>query len=162
MHNCYRDLYERIPEAPLWFDEVGAPRYVPFSPLHAWNIYAREAVLMDIECQACGHAFSVCMTWSSEAPLSLAAAVREARIHYGDPPNVNCCDAGPTMNSVPKRVREFWNNGRVGYEAAMANVPKPPSEAHFREIYGKLDPLTRAGWDRVPELEIDVVPDWAR
>ena len=29
-------------------------------------------------------------------------------LHYGDPPNDGCCDAGPTMNSVPHRVIEYW------------------------------------------------------
>ena len=41
--------------------------------------------------------------------LSLGDMIRLQRIHYGDPPNVRCCDAGPTMNSVMKTVLEYWS-----------------------------------------------------
>lgn len=39
---------------------------------------------------------------------TLAASIRNKAIHFGDPPNIECCPAGPTMNSVPLRVVEYW------------------------------------------------------
>lgn len=29
-------------------------------------------------------------------------------LHYGDPPNVDCCECGPSMNSESVRVLEYW------------------------------------------------------
>jgi hypothetical protein len=72
------------------------------------------------------------------ASYTLADAVRDGEIHYGDPPNA-CpadCAAGATMNSVPKRVVEFWSRDSVEGQK-------------FRE------------WTRHPELEIEVTPEWA-
>ena len=28
--------------------------------------------------------------------------------HYGDPPNMGCCPAGPTMNCEDIKILEFW------------------------------------------------------
>jgi len=39
---------------------------------------------------------------------SIANQIKEKTIHYGDPPNVRCCAAGPTMNSDPLLVLEYW------------------------------------------------------
>jgi hypothetical protein len=63
---------------------------------------------------------------------ALARRVEADEIHYGDPPNVECCPAGPTMNSVPLRVVEFWRRG----------VPRD--------------------WERVPELEVSIDVEWFR
>jgi hypothetical protein len=65
----YRDIRERIPEPPTWFDECAVPRYCDFTPHYAANIYAREAVLFLIECQACGHQFRVCLTSCPDKPM---------------------------------------------------------------------------------------------
>src|SRR5690606_38100927 len=39
---------------------------------------------------------------------TLADRIREKCLNYGDPPNIDCCPAGPTMNSEPLRVLEYW------------------------------------------------------
>lgn len=113
MHHHYRDIRDRIHAPPTWFDEDGVPRWGSFSPDATANIYATEIVLLKIRCQSCGRIFHVCMTWDptagvlhKEAPLSVQ--IRDKTIHYGDPPNVECCPAGPSMNSEPDRVLEFW------------------------------------------------------
>ena len=61
-------------------------------------------------------------------PQTLADDVRDNSIHYGDPPNVGCCPAGPTMNCWNLSVVEFW---------------------HQR-------PVSTFGWFRDHELEIDL------
>jgi len=137
MHADYSDIREHFPEPPKWFDECAVPRYCAFTPKRLSNIYACEAALLGIECQACAQRFIVAMSWTKHDKFiggipSLADRVTDGTIHYGDPPNVRCCPAGPTMNSVPRRVLEFWRNG-----------PLPGSE-----------------WNRVPDLERDLDPEW--
>lgn len=138
MHHDYEDIRSRIAEPPQWFDESAVPRYVEFAPDHLSNIYAREAALVEIACQACQKRFKVAFSRctmddvreriAGREPRLLADAITAKAIHYGDPPNVGCCPAGPTMNSDPLRVLEYWRrDDTVDYE-----------------------------WSRNPALEIDV------
>lgn len=137
MHRCYHDILERIAAPPDWFDEHAVPRWGEFTPYMAANIYAHEVVLLRVTCQACERSFDVCM---SAHPLGidgvrdLEALVRKHDIFYGDPPNVECCAAGPTMNSIPVQVLQFWRR----------NISK---ESGLK-------------WSRVPELEIAIHPTW--
>ena len=125
MHNHYKDILSLSASPPVWFDEHAVPRFCPFSPRVCANIYADECVLMRIRCQACGHKFLVCMSSSREERLvhealykrgvasTLAECVRKKAIQYGDPPNIECCPAGPTMGSDAERVIEFWSRQGV-------------------------------------------------
>ncbi|MFW6184041.1 MAG: hypothetical protein ACOC8X_09610 [Chloroflexota bacterium] len=51
----------------------------------------------------------------------LSELIDAGRLHYGDPPNAGCCPAGPTMNSEPRRVLEFYrrSNDRFGFERVL-------------------------------------------
>lgn len=134
MHHDYADILDAAgaDREPRWWDENGVPRFCDFHPQASGYIYASEAVLLGITCQGCGHPFRVCMTqgdmsyswWPLEKPPyedgvrcvfkkwpTLAERVEAGEIEYGDPPNVGCCAAGPTMSSVPRRVLEFWRRG---------------------------------------------------
>jgi hypothetical protein len=117
--NCdYEDIRRRIPFDPQWFDESAVPRYITFGPAEVSNIYAREAALVEIACQSCQRHFHVAFSRSSMDDVRdqvrgrpsrlLADIIKEKTIHYGDPPNIRCCPAGPTMNSDPLRVLEYW------------------------------------------------------
>ena len=137
MNNSYSDIRKRISEDPRWWDEYAVPRYGAFAPGKQANIYAREMVLMEIECQGCGEIFHVCMAFAQivfhngEASEHLwMTPERINELHYGDPPNIGCCDAGPTMNSIPRQVLEFWRKADME-------------------------------WERVPELEIGIECEWA-
>ena len=146
MNAEYEDIRSRITEPPLWFDERAVPRYGKFHPRHLANIYASEGVLMDIACQGCGQRFQVALSflnlshdmteWAYDEHNNridtLAGLIQARKIHYGDPPNVRCCEAGPVMNSIPKRVIEYWR----------------------REMGGR-------DWERDPSLEIDLKDGWA-
>lgn len=114
---------------PQWFDEHGVPRGIPFAPHEVANIYADQVLLVRIRCQNCGYPFRVAFSESwggatrerimrGEAvgdPDSLPRLFDDvADVHYGDPPNIRCCPAGPTMNSEPVRVIEAWE--LVGFE----------------------------------------------
>lgn len=113
MNNEYRDIRDRIAEPPKWWDEFAVPRYCEFAPRHAANIYAREAALIATECQACRTPFLVCLTAGRGR---IAAAVKDRSLHYGDPPNVECCAGGPSMNCVDVRVVEFWRRDVADWE----------------------------------------------
>jgi hypothetical protein len=147
MNHHYKDIRDRIAEPPQWFDENAVPRYCPFAPNETANIYAQQIVLLRIRCQNCGRPFDVCMSWCEtdtilgRAVSSLEEQVRERVIHYGDPPNTECCPSGPTMNSEPDRVLQFWRH--AGWRAEDGSVPASP-------------------WVRVPALEVDVEPEWVK
>jgi hypothetical protein len=113
MHESYEDITSKLGR-PLWWDEVACPRYDPFHPSMCADIYAKEAVLLEIACQNCGHRFMVAMSrgpadaWM--APFS--EQIRDGTLHYGDPPNLGCCMAGPTMNCEDLRVHQYWRYSR--------------------------------------------------
>lgn len=48
--------------------------------------------------------------------VSLEQRITEKSLHYGDPPNVGCCAAGATMNSIPLYVIQFWKRGDLKWE----------------------------------------------
>lgn len=109
MHQHYKDILDRIDEPPAWFDDYGVPRFGDFSPQHLSNIYASEAALAEVSCQGCGRMFKVALTENfSSKSLSLSDEIRFGRADYGDPPDIDCCPTGPTMNSVTHRILEYW------------------------------------------------------
>ncbi len=133
MKHHYSDITGRIAQPPMWYDEHGVPRYDAFEPRQTASIYAHEAALVEIACQSCETRFLVAFTASNvdEYRLvlahakgepyvhrTLADAIRDHSIHYGDPPNAGCCPAGPTMNSVPLRVVEYWRRDHNVFEWA--------------------------------------------
>lgn len=135
MHHHYADIRDRIDEPPKWWDENAVPRYCDFEPGCTADIYANEVVLLQIECQACGYPFDVCISWPRVGVNGNGAYINEPldedaiqALHYGDPPN-GCCGIGATMNSIPRRVLQFWRR-------------------------------TELSWGRVPELEVPIDCDW--
>ena len=116
MKNSYKDITDvaaYLGSTPYWYDENGVPRFAPFHPKMLPSIYAREAVLYRIHCQGCGKPFDVAEGedgWTSAA-TPLSRRIEEQTLHYGDPPNAGCCASGPTMNSEPKHVIEYWHRG---------------------------------------------------
>ncbi|WP_226550745.1 hypothetical protein [Celeribacter naphthalenivorans] len=122
MHVFYEDILSRIFEPVLWFDENAVPRYSDFSPDRVANIYAQEVVLLLIRCQACCREFRVALS-SSEIKPVLASKIEAQALRFGDPPNVQCCPTGPTMNSISVRVLEYWFkqqiHGRLGPEVGL-------------------------------------------
>jgi hypothetical protein len=138
MNNYYDDIIKKIDEEPQWFDEAAVPRYCKFSPKELADIYADECALVLIACQDCRHEFKVAfsqdmmgrMKWewmykglggkqakkNLKAP-TIAESIRDKTIHYGDPPNIRCCPAGPTMNCDDIKVLEYWErNSKTNHE----------------------------------------------
>lgn len=154
MNHHYADIRRRIAEPPKWWDENAVPRYCDFGPDAVANIYARQVVLAEIACQACGARFLVAFSQAhaydflrGEQVPTLAEQVRGGTLHYGDPPNDGCCLSGPTMNSEPLRVVEFW-------------------QTHHQEYVGENSIVTDATkyfeWRRIHDLEIPLIAPWDR
>lgn len=136
----YWDILDKLGE-PVWWNEHGVPRYCEFSVDEA-SIYAEQVALVRITCQGCGHPFQICMSSTvydrarddrEDLETYIRATVLEETFFdvgdgyqmrrefgYGDPPNIGCCSAGPTMTSVPERILEFWR--RSG--GAWVRVPE--------------------------------------
>lgn len=151
MHHHYRDIMERIAEEPKWFDEEAVPRYCDFSPTEVANIYCDEVALVLISCQACDTPFKVAFSsdknmwvihrmdraeyidlktkeeqeaWFKALPAFPLSANIES-LHYGDPPNIGCCPAGPTMNCMDIKVLEYW---RCDYNKGWEWIRMPEFE----------------------------------
>lgn len=189
MHRDYIDIRSLTPKQPLWFDEYAVPRYVEFSPAQLANIYAREAVLAEIECQACGHPFQVAFSAANHrGPLS--EAIVENTLEYGDPPNINCCAAGPTMSSTARKVVQYWANAKVELPDLSPLLVRLENDGavleRSQEVWavqmaadlasarkGVAMLMTSVGaepaptswdagmrWTRHPILEVPIFPDW--
>lgn len=161
MHHDYQDILALTDQPPVFWQQGGVPRFAAFSPQAVPDIYADEAALVQIRCQVCGHPFDVCFTSSATDRLArsfrvarnaskaakiseryrISEQVRAGTLHYGDPPNVGCCPAGPTMSSEAVRVIEFHRRNHQQYvrDGRITNY----------EAY--------AAWQRVPELETEFV-----
>jgi hypothetical protein len=121
MFPYYKDIIEKLGE-PKWFTENGYPRYCEFSPEESSDIYADEVVLLRIACQGCKTQFDVEMTSSfgkrltfkrltqSDKVDTLSDEIGKKEIHYGDPPNIECCPAGPTMNCIDVKILQYWRS----------------------------------------------------
>ena len=116
LYTNYADIRSRISEEPSWFDESAVPRYGPFKPDAVANFYAREAVLVLAACQCCGRQFRLAITGPYfKEDADVASAICHRRLHYGDPPNIGCCEAGPSTTVVELEVLEYWWR-RLGYD----------------------------------------------
>jgi hypothetical protein len=147
MHATHDDIISRIGTPPVWFDEHAVPRYCAFTPHRSASIDIGEIALIKITCQGCGRVFHVALSAVNAPSQSIAEAIRAKTLHYGDPPNIECCVAGPSMNSVPRRVLEYWHR-------------HDPRYVENRRI---INPSAYFDWVRDRSLEeIDIVPDWAR
>lgn len=135
MKQPYLDIINRISnDSVLWWDENGVPRYDRFSPRLASNIYASEVALLKVACQNCSQQFLVVISALVLSDNnSLLSKIKNRALEYGDPPNVSCCPAGPTMSSIPLKVLQFWKHD--GNRLEMV---------------------------RLSEYEIEIVPDWAK
>ena len=120
MKATYQDIRNKVAAEPTWFDGNGVPRYCEFGPEHLPSIYAKEAVLLHIRCQACGESFAVGLGGSPFFGTAFSELVQDWQrhehdphrwgpIHYGDPPIHGC--VGDTMSSIDVEIVQFWQRG---------------------------------------------------
>ena len=132
MHTNYKDILEKLGE-PLWWDENAVPRYCEFSPNNLANIYACECVLMKIACQNCGTNFYVAMSNSGyDRNYKLYSFENDLHyLHYGDPPNTDCCWPGASMNCEDLNILQFWKKDK---ESNYEWVRVPKNEIDLNEV----------------------------
>lgn len=129
MLDHYADIRERIAEDPQWWDRHGCPRYCTPEPGNHSHVYADKLAFMRIACQQCGHEFVVEFATSRMEEFLHQDRYPEYRgwdpltLHYGDPPNIECCSAGNTMNSCPRELIGAWERERFDWVQTHANVP---------------------------------------
>ena len=109
MHVPYDDILSRIPEPPVWWSS-GVPRYVPFEP-HMTYIYAREAMLVDAECQSCGRKFALGLHSHQAGVFRAKLAGPDNMWGWSDPPYHHC--HGDSMNVIVTRILEFWEQDQT-------------------------------------------------
>lgn len=115
----YEDILALTDKKPDWYDSDGVPRFAQFHPDLCPNIYAKEVILLDIQCQECGRHFKVELHWRpTNQNQSISEAISKGDlgyIHYGDPPRhrntngKNRCYAGDTMSADSMKILEFWS-----------------------------------------------------
>ena len=113
----YDDVKSRINEPPKWYTSEGYPRYCDFSPRET-GVYVKYALLVEIQCQACGEKFMVGEGYNRENWNAIMRGDKENVIndlekivkhyHYGDPPSHSCSGGGETMNCEDIRFVEVW------------------------------------------------------
>lgn len=142
MKNSYQDILDlgnKTQSQPKWWDSNGVPRFCDFHPKNSPNIYADEVVLLKIACQSCAHQFDVELNTSLYENLTITNFKkfidRPQDIYYGDPPNIRCCLAGPTMSSISLYVIEFWTQENFKWvrHQELENIPIEKLEDYFGE-----------------------------
>lgn len=113
MHQIYKEILDAFDTPPLWFTEGGFPRWCEKHPANCDDIYADQVVFAVIGCQGCMKTFKVAFSSNKMARLMgeqvcLLSQINNRSLHYGDPPNVQCCPAGPTMNSQLLLIEQVW------------------------------------------------------
>lgn len=180
MHHHYRDILDRVTEPPVWFDEHAVPRFGQFSPDEIANIYADEAVLMLITCQACGHPYNVAMSLSRTDRI-LSALGRSGVTHVEKPGER---EHYGTFSRRKMTAEESAEVDRIAAERSLAaqireksiHYGDPPnacpggcSGATMNSEPRRIIEYWRKGekkdgkqwrWVREHALEIDVQPDW--
>lgn len=146
MNRSYEDLMSLTPARPSFFQKDGVPRWGTFQPGVSTDVYAVEAVVMEISCQSCDGRFHVLMERRSHGdPTTLAQRIADGSIHYGDPPNVDCCLGGPSMNSEPVRILEYWSRERMDWtrdpslEIHMRRMGDPMTDAMREEMHARME-----------------------
>ncbi len=157
MHCDYSDITSRL-GTPLWWDEHAVPRFDRFHPRDVADIYADEVALFIVTCQGCGREFPVA---EARGPITkvlyphmtgLAEAIRTKTLEYGDPPNIGCCGAGPTMNSEPRRVLGYWSRHHREHTKEVGF----PGGRVVSDVSAYME------WRRDPSLEIGIECDWVK
>jgi hypothetical protein len=132
MKEAYADIQDRL-GPPLWWDEAGVPRYVPFAPDKTNNVYAERAALLLIVCQGCAQTFPVASVAARDRRW-LETRTFNPPLDYGDPPfhgahgSGQC--SGTTMVSETAAVLERWVRNPTGGWGRVDCFPEedPPKD----------------------------------
>jgi hypothetical protein len=148
MHPAYDDITSRIGEAPIWWLR-GVPRYKQFEP-HDADIYASEAILLNVACQSCGQTFLVCQD-DSRAPGSIVVDEEIAfEALAGDPPHH--FDHSPTSPTIGKTDRNSCHGVVMGFE--WLEIVEVWQRERVEVIQRGEPSILRGDWHRRTDLEL--------
>lgn len=114
----YTDIISKL-GTPVWFTQDGYPRYCEYHPSEC-GIYHKFSALILVKCQSCGRDFKIGTisdyykiyllkrAGQISDDMSELKKVRYALEYCGDPPNIECCSAGPTMTVEHVSFLEIW------------------------------------------------------
>lgn len=133
MHQFFLDITDRIAEPPKWWGK-GVPRYCDFHPRHAR--YGRTVLLVRVACQRCGRRFDTAIGTDAVVGGKLidTATGRPIEDAYDDPP----CHLGDG-----------------GHDCA-GNV----ALAEWIAVLEAWEEANGFDWNRRPDLEGEIPPDW--
>ena len=100
MHASYDDIISRISTPPIWYDEHTVPRYCSFEPGRSASIHIGEIALAEITCQECQRRFRVAFSAVNFQRQTIAEAIHNKGLHFGDPPSTTVVDCGPASDSA--------------------------------------------------------------
>lgn len=144
MNTHYADILSRITEPPVWWDEHAVPRFCEFNPNVVANIYARYVALVLITCQGCGVEYRV----------AHSQGAMDRYLGYDETGTARWVD---TMDVLVQNKRLDYgdppNNNCCGVGASMSSEPRRVLEFWERPNFT---------WERRPDLEIAIAPDWVR
>jgi hypothetical protein len=107
MKTNFYDITSKLGE-PLWWNENGVPRYCEFN-IDCITPYSIECALVKIRCQSCHKEYVVSIIRLPWYDLdTIQDKILNKNLHYGDPPNTECCLSGCTMNSDTLEVLQYW------------------------------------------------------
>ena len=110
MKNDFKALYHSDNE-PVWWDEVGKPRYTKFSPQDVDDNNASQVALLLISCSVCDTMFNVAVSHNETNVIgnNLISLAEGQTISYGDPPAYDgCCKVGATISSITVKIIGLW------------------------------------------------------
>ena len=130
MKQDYGDIISKLGQ-PVWWDEVGCPRYAPFKPWMTCDFYAKEVALLRIQCQSCHAKYVVCVSAGllDERPLQ----TRSQPLAYGDPPRY-CCQLGASMTSETIEVAELWVREKGKWRKKVPRLYFAPDKREIARI----------------------------
>jgi hypothetical protein len=156
MRARYPDLIALAPTPPIWWDELGVPRFVAFAPTLRADLYATEIALVRVCCSGCGAMHDVatsCNPAANASVRSLASRASEGRLPTIEAPAFGCCDAGPMRFLEPIRILQFWRLlGPGGWARSVAlerDLPTPRGTLDEEVLDAEADDLVitvREAW----------------
>lgn len=120
----YYDILRVSDTPPLWWDELGVPRFETFEPHIHISRLAYECVLLNLQCQVCRKPYIVSM--SNRVVSHLESAIRNRTLDYGTPPrgcftedprthflknenpSLKKCNFGASMTPTLSEVIGYW------------------------------------------------------
>jgi hypothetical protein len=103
----YDDIVKAAKTPPLWWDENGTPRFAEFEPTMCANVYAKQAMLMQVVCPRCRATCDVVVSCEqTDLDIQSDLAARDVGGLYGLLPHFGHCPYPYRPELIA--VRSIW------------------------------------------------------